>query len=703
MALSTRTPRFGTGMLVLLCAGLSMPECGIGREAAGEFDPSEQGLESRSLESKVLDVIADATEIATKNRMNADYVPGIVTILRRDEMMALGVRTVAEALTLVPGVVIDRRQEGLFTASFRGIDNGNNEVKVLIDSVPLNNSLAGNSTYFELPIAQVERIEVIRGPGSALYGESAFAGLINIVTYSQPYAHLRYGDNGTTEVGAIYRFDDPERDLSLRVNLAGWDSRGADLWVERDLLHTIGLASVSNAPGPVDSGEQYRFGQLNLDVGNASLFAQYQFSRKNAFFGSTGVLPDPSRQNDRLDGSQWLLQGRVDFAPMANLNGALILRWQQIDSFLDKLLRPPGAPAVPGSPVLPDGLYTERWFSVMSTKAESFLEWTGWDYHKLRVEFSVARDEGLDAWRAFNADIFTFEPLPGMRRYSGELATFSPDAARTISSLAIQDQWSVLENLDLTLGARYDHYSDVSGSFSPRFAGVWRINDRHVVKAQFAGAFFPPTLLQRYYVPLPPTEQETPDQPQRVHTAEIGYIFRKPNTVARLTLYYSKLFDIIVTTPEGIFNRGKERLKGVELEWEQRFWRDFKLNANLSYADTLNEETGGPVPGAAKWLGNLGVFYNPRKDVLLAGRWRYVGDRARDPLDSRTDPLGAYNDLSLTLSWFDVGVNGLTVRAGATNLLNESIRSPAPMDTYEYDYPLLEGRALWIQFAYTLN
>ncbi|MBK1648166.1 TonB-dependent receptor plug domain-containing protein [Rhabdochromatium marinum] len=704
-----RMPRVSHGLLALLCAGLtgaaglSVPESAAGREAMRLANVRDQEPEPQSLESQILGVLADATEIATKTRMNADYVPGIVTILRREEMLALGVRTVAEALTLVPGVTVNLRNDGRRKTSFRGLDNGNVDVGVMIDSVPLNTGATGNASYFELPIMQVDRIEVIRGPGSALYGESAFAGLINIITSAQPQLHLRYGEDGTTEAGAVYRFDAPERDLSVRLNLAGWNTRGADLWVESDVLDRVGLTSVSNAPGPVDNGRDYGFAQLKVEAAQASLFAQYQSIHQDPFFGVSGVLPVARSKTDGLDTTQWVVQGEINFSPREHLNGALTLYWNQRTTDLDQCFRPPGAPAIPGvSPALPDGLDAERYIASQRTEADAFLEWTGWLHHRWRVELSMAKEKVLDTWRAYNMDIFTLEPLPVMKRYSGEYAPLDPDAWRSIHSLVLQDEWSILANLDLTFGARYDHYSDVRDSFSPRLAAVWRLNDRHLVKAQVAGAFFPPSLFQRTYVPMPPAEQEYPDSPQQVRTSELGYIFRQSDTVARLTLYYSELFDVIVSTPDAILNRGKERLQGVELEWEQRLWRNLKIEANLSYADTLNKETNAPIPNSTQWLGNLAVFYYPRKDLLLTGRWRYVGERARDPLDTRTDPLSGYNDLSLTLNWFNLGAKGLTLRAGATNLLNASIRSPAPMDTYEQDYPVMESRAFWAQISYTL-
>jgi iron complex outermembrane receptor protein len=654
--------------------------------------------------AELAELLADTTELATKTRMNADYVPGILTILKRAELLALGVRTLADALTLVPGVAVDRLDNGRFITRMRGSSADSTDLKVLIDSVPLGSDSGGGAPFFELPVVQIERIEVIRGPGSTLYGENAFAGVINIVTSARPSLSLRYGDADTTQASAIVRHEIPGRDMSLQLNLAGWDSRGPDVTMARDALHPMGLSARSNAPGPVDNGEGYRFGQLNIALANASLFALYQGYRKNAFFGLRGILPDPSPRNDGLNFDFYLLQGRVDVQPSAHLTGALLLRWQHKHTDFANRIRPPGVPAFPGSPPLPQGLDARRHISRMRTEAEAFLEWVGWPRHRWRMEWSLSREKILTAWRAYNGDLFTFEPLPGMHRYTGDLAPLDPDAARTIHSLTIQDQWFIHPRLDLTFGVRYDHYSDVGDSFSPRLAGVWRLNDRHLVKAQIAGAFLPPSLFQLHQVPIPipTTAPERPEQLQKITTAEIGYIFRTPNTVARATLYQSRLHDVIADTRRGAVNQGGEQLQGLELEWEQRFAQNFKIAANVSYADTLDEQADAFIPNTAKWLGNFNLFYYPRKDVTLTGRWRYVGDRVRGATDPRDQPLPGYNDLSLTVSWFNASRPGLTFRFGITNLLGEDIRSPAPPQTYEEDYPLFNEPAAWAQLSYDL-
>jgi iron complex outermembrane receptor protein len=188
--------------------------------------------------------------------------------------------------------------------------------------------------------------------------------------------------------------------------------------------------------------------------------------------------------------------------------------------------------------------------------------------------------------------------------------------------------------------------------------------------------------------------------PEIVSTTELGYIFRRGSSVARATLYRSRVKNLILLENNRYENRGRVQLQGVEAEWEQRLSPTWKLTANLSYSDTLDEETGGPLAGTADWLGNLGLLYRPRPDILLSGHWRIVGDRHRSADDPRDDRLPGYQDLSLTVNWFDFGTQGLTLRAGVDNLLGQQIKSPATAYTYTDDYTRLEERTWWVQLSY---
>src|ERR1043166_2434157 len=148
------------------------------------IDQQKQKGEEKEL-AELLSIVQQETAVATKTRLNSDYVPGIVTVLEGDELEALGVRTAGEALGLVPGIQDTRDNRGSDLALVRALDFPFNvgNVQVLVNSIAMARSDGGiNTSALQIPVEQIERIEVIRGPGSVIYGDFAFMGLGNIIT-----------------------------------------------------------------------------------------------------------------------------------------------------------------------------------------------------------------------------------------------------------------------------------------------------------------------------------------------------------------------------------------------------------------------------------------------------------------------------------------------------------------------------------------
>jgi iron complex outermembrane receptor protein len=138
--------------------------------AGAQEHVAEAGGDAAELE-QLLQILAEETEVATRTRMNGDFVPGIVSVLTGEEMEALGFETVWEALSLVPGIQVARDILGTPTRVMGGLqfpfNSGN--VKILLDGMPLSREDAGvNGIVLDTPVALVERIEVIRGPGSVV-------------------------------------------------------------------------------------------------------------------------------------------------------------------------------------------------------------------------------------------------------------------------------------------------------------------------------------------------------------------------------------------------------------------------------------------------------------------------------------------------------------------------------------------------------
>lgn len=688
---------------VVLIAAIFSPSPAVSEPLSAASGKDREEVEGdQDARTDLLSVIGDVSALATKTRLNADYVPGILSVLNGDELVALGARTVWEALELVPGVQIDRNNNGGRRVAIRGFQHSNGNVKLLLNSVAMNNAYAGYSNILYIPIEQVERIEVIRGPGSAVHGEYAFAGVINVITrQNENRAYVQAGSGETYGAGAVLSARSPDGDWRLNLNASGWDQQGTGITAGPDRLYTLGLSELSQAPGRINNAENHQLAVLALDYKKLAVLAQYSHSQGGTFFGPLNVLPEPNTGADASLTEQSLIQVRQSFDPTPTLSAELKLTWSEFIGNWALDVLPSGLSFPLGSRNLyPDGVFIEDYVRIGRREAELDFDWSGWSGHRWQLSLSTAEARIDDAWWAFNGDVETLEPLPSVRRYSGDQNYLKEGARRSIHSIAVQDQFRLLEPLALTAGLRYDHYSDAGDNLSPRLAAVWILSDEHLIKAQYAEAFFPPTLYQVYGNARNRVRDTFSLDPETVATTELGYIFRRGTSVARATLYQSRVRDLIVLENNRYQNRGRVRLQGGEAEWEQRLSPAWKLTANLSYSDTRDDETGAPLTGATDWLGNLGLLYRPRHDILMSGHWRLVGDRHRSTDDPRLDRLAGYQDVSLTLSWFDVGTLGLTLRAGVDNLLGQQIKSPAAAHTYTDDYPRLEERIWWIQLSY---
>ncbi|MCP4433277.1 MAG: TonB-dependent receptor, partial [Gammaproteobacteria bacterium] len=150
--------------------------------------------------------------------------------------------------------------------------------------------------------------------------------------------------------------------------------------------------------------------------------------------------------------------------------------------------------------------------------------------------------------------------------------------------------------------------------------------------------------------------------------------------------------------PPQFQNSGGAELTGAGLELEYSFSPLYKLDTNISYAKSKFDATGDELPGAANWLSNIGLFYEPKEDILVNLQYRYVGERGRDVGDTRSD-LDGYQTVDVTCSLFNLWSRDLTLRAGIKNIFDEDVRFVSSMNTYPEDLPR-PGTSYWLQISY---
>ncbi|MDM8522839.1 TonB-dependent receptor [Desulfococcaceae bacterium HSG8] len=671
------------------------------------------------------------TAIATKTEMDADLVPGMVTVLLGKDLEDRGVRTVYEALSLVPGLNTYLNSPGDENVSVRGIGGSffSGNLKLMMDGVALNDSMsaAGYGLYI-IPVEQVERIEIIRGPGSVIYGDYAYAGVINVRTRKagnrihgscvwEQWLPYSYGGGGTL----TYKV--PEKDLTLNLNLFARESDGPDIEAGQDRLYEgffgMKFGEFSYSPGPTNEVHEDRMMNLSLEYKGFSLSGQYLLNSRGDYFGIIHVLPP---EDDRVVVSHE--HGALEAGQTLNISDTLKMdikagyrRYEfDIDDTIGLphvMMTLPDGSAIPIAPA--EGSVAGPHYEEREVYFGAEMVWRKADRHTILMGTRYSDIEMGDVWVDSNTTDDEYWGV--MKRYDGELNWLIEDQKKRIYSAYFQWMSDITDHFTLTGGLRYDHYNDMKESLTPRASAVWRLTDHHILKAQYSEAVRPPSFTELYSRGNSLIQGNPDLDSEHIRSYELGYIYRRPHTTGRITLFYSELRDNI-EYPEyantiggvGIQYRNAEdiiRTKGFELESEYKIGKTLKLDANLSYSDTDDGETGEPVEGGSDWMGNLGLLYHPVHDVALALQYHYVGNRHRAPDDDRDD-ADAYNTWNLTANVYNLFTKGLTLRAGVRNLSDEEIVHPAPVFKdeegnigyyYRDDFPR-PGREWWVQFSY---
>ncbi|MDH5731751.1 MAG: TonB-dependent receptor plug domain-containing protein, partial [Gammaproteobacteria bacterium] len=187
----------------------------------------------------LLKTLEKETQRIVEHKINQDFVPGIISILHSSDLQYLGVRTVNEALVFLPGIESSIAADGQVQLIIRGTGKvfSSGKIKFLLNHIPQNSVLNGANAVGLLPIEFVERIEVIRGPGSATYGEYAFTGVVNIITkkYSSlAYAHSAYPSHQYAGLLLAKQFRTSKRPLNTNISFSMEVNKGDSIKAGED-------------------------------------------------------------------------------------------------------------------------------------------------------------------------------------------------------------------------------------------------------------------------------------------------------------------------------------------------------------------------------------------------------------------------------------------------------------------------------------
>ena len=658
----------------------------------------EDALVSGEVED-LLKILDQQTELATRTRLNVDKVPGAMTVMSGRELQAKGARTVAEGLALFRGVEMSKTASGGTQVVIRGLGKVafSAKFKLLLNGVPTQSWLKGEFIpVLAMPIEQVERIELIRGPGSAIHGEFALSGIINIVTRTTGHeAAVRVNSDGGITPSLVYSEQWKRRNLSLDINIAGMHTEGFDIESGPDKLFGTPNQSVSNAPGPANTKDRLLSAIVGVEIGQTTL--EFQLTRQNRgdYFGASDVLPQP-------DAGAGVAESRWAFAMSRQWTVSdhwrVTARAGTAQYHLDtNLIRAPKGFSSAGI-VYPDGQFGGNYYTDQQAYAEGEAEYRGLEKHRLLFGGGASGVFVTDHFQELNFDPDTKVALPGLTKFTGARSFLrGGDLNRRVLSVYAQDEIALTSQVTLTGGARLDDYGRFGREVSPRVAVVYSPSAKHAVKAEYGQAFRPPTALELYSTAT--TVRGNPLlKAETARTVDVGYVYTGASATARLYWYYSDLPRQIVTVGITYANQQHSRVTGIGADFSKTFARYWKADGALSYGSSQKGDNGPRFEDVAAWLGNAGLLFQPREGSTLALQYRFRGPIPRAPGDLRAQ-LKEEHLVDFTAIFANLGHTGIGLRGGVRNLFDRDVRLPSPPRTYPGDYPQ-PGRELWVGISY---
>ncbi|WP_262966287.1 TonB-dependent receptor plug domain-containing protein [Methylobacter psychrophilus] len=593
------------------------------------------------------------------------------SVVTAEQIKSMGATELHEVLETIPGVHASLQPNSYdYNYSIRGIANStNSEVLILLNGTRITTPSGGTlMTGTEMPLEAIQRVEVIRGPGSALYGADAFAGVINIITKKAKDINgsvlgVRAGDHGTQsgwgQQSAEWAGWDIATSLQYQRN-DGDQGRIVTADAQTGFDNAFGTHA-SLAPGPMNTNYETYNGHLNLqrkhwDIG---------FWAFNTNGGTRAGLVGALDPNGNANGQQFL--GDVRFSTedwLDNWELTAHASYQQADFQAQTHAFPNNAELPIGSNgninasgssalvVFPNGVNTDLGRKETIPSLELGSIYKGLDKHILR--FSTAfRYEKMATNQSSNFGYGVQNGIGGaLVNVTGTPYVYLPDTHRTIGSLVAQDEWQLAADWQLTAGLRYDHYSDFGGTFNPRAALVWDINKQLTSKLMYGKAFRAPTFLELYTQNSPVVAGNPDLKPETINTYEWALNYRPISSLSTsANVYYYQISNLIAqvanlgTVASNYQNSGNQNGYGSEVEANWQWNEQWNVKGNYAWQHAINETTKSSVIGV------------PAQHLYVALVWKFLPQWQLQPqlnwIGSRTgnvnQQLSDYETIDFTL------------------------------------------------------
>ncbi len=649
--------------------------------------------------------------IATGARTPIAKAPAVASVITAQDIKALGATDLDQVLETVPGLHVSRNgNQWLPLYSMRGIlTQYNPEVLVMVNGIPITSGFAGDRgrMWGDFPLENIARIEVMRGPGSALYGAEAVSGVINIVTKAAEDIDgsefgIRAGSYRTYTAWAQHGGKLGDLDAAVYLRLGRTD--GFDGNIARDAVA---------ASGPLNTG--FDAIDLHVDLARDKWRFRAGYKGRPDYQTGTGVADalDPDTRMDGTNINADLTWRDAQFGPDWDVTAqASYLYIAEANTDITLFPAGSGLPlALPGGTASSIGMVGRPQHWERQARLDLSALYTGFERHKLRLGAGYHQD---DLYKVTESKNFTFV---GVLPYCIDLAcsmfeatqanglAFLTPHKRDSRYLYAQDEWSIAPDWSLTAGVRHDRYSDVGGTTNPRLALVWDTAYNLTSKLMLGRAFRAPSFVELYTVNNPVALGNAALKPETIDTLELAFAWQpRTNLKTGLNLFHYRMDDVIRFMPNGAGNtarnEGKQHGSGLELEFTWDAASDLRLAGNYAFQRSIDENTDQDAGLAPHHQVHLRADWRYAPGWSLNGQVNWVVDRERPAGDNRPQ-IDDYATFDLTLRTDKLRA-GWEAAFSIRNLFDADVREPTTgfsATNIPGDLPL-PGRSLYLELRY---
>lgn len=642
-----------------------------------QMDLTEVSLETLMYELKVQSVYA-----ASKHKQTVSDAPSSVTIIDSDEIKKYGHRNLAEVLQSVRGLYVtyDRNYSYLGVRGFNRPGDYTSKVLVLVNGHRINENVFDSVLVgydFPIDVEIIDRVEVVRGPSSSIYGNSAFFGVINVITREgKKLDGLElsgsYGSFDSYKARATFgkKFDN---DMELFLSGSFYDSAGPDRLYYQEYNTPQSNFGVTHH---TDYERFYKaFG--NLTYKYFTVEAAFGSREKGIPTGSYGTIFNDDRAKTTDNRAYLDLKYERTFEDDWEVIGRLT--YDNYYYYGDyPIIYPPNFDVL-----YQDYAYGNWWGGELQINKMLF------DRHRLTF--------GSEVRHNFNQDQGNEDNFVPRTVYNDHRETFNFAFYAQAEALLVTNPVKLIANA----GVRYDHFETFGDTVNPRLAGILSPWEKTTFKILYGTAFKAPNAYELYYEG-PNNKGNTDLRPETITTYEAVLeqaLTRNLNFVVSGFRYeIEDLINQTVDPADGLLvyrNLDRVTAAGVEVDLDAKFARGFRGRASYSFQETEDSATGDQLSNSPRHLAKFNLIAPLWEDKIFSGFELQYTSSAKTLADRHAEEHWVAN---VTLFSQNI-VKNLELSASVYNVFNTTYFHPAAGEHLQ-DKIRQDGRSFRVKLTY---